>query len=63
MYVAATTALSVAIAWLYWRASGSLLITMLMHAAVNNLTGIVPTALAGAADLWSFAAAPSRGYR
>jgi uncharacterized protein len=31
------TALSVAFAWLYVRTGGSLLLTMLMHAAVNNL--------------------------
>jgi hypothetical protein len=35
------TALSVAMAWLYWRTEGSLLLTMLMHAAVNNTAGIV----------------------
>src|SRR5436190_23970328 len=35
------TALSVAMAWLYWRTNGSLLVTMLMHAAVNNTTIIV----------------------
>jgi len=29
-------ALSVAIAWLYWRTNGSLLLTMLMHSAINN---------------------------
>lgn len=37
------TALSVAMAWLYWRTNGSLLMTMLMHAAVNNTTTIVPS--------------------
>ena len=58
MYVAGTTAMSVAMAWLYWRSNGSLLITMFMHAAVNNLSGIVPTQLAGATDVWSLAAAP-----
>jgi hypothetical protein len=35
-------ALSVAMAWLYWRTRGSLLLTMVMHAAVNN-TNLVPT--------------------
>jgi membrane protease YdiL (CAAX protease family) len=37
------TALSVATAWLYWRSGGSLLLTMLMHAAINNTKDIVPT--------------------
>ena len=35
-YLAGVTALSVAMTWLYWRTRGSLLLTMLMHAAVNN---------------------------
>jgi hypothetical protein len=30
-------------AWLYWRTQGSLLLMMLMHAAVNNTAGIVPS--------------------
>jgi membrane protease YdiL (CAAX protease family) len=58
VYVAGTTALSVAIAWLYWRANGSLLMTMLMHSAVNNTTDIVRTTTPGAAAVWSFHAAP-----
>ena len=36
-YLLSVTALSVAMAWLYWRTQGSLLLTMLMHAAVNNM--------------------------
>lgn len=41
VYLLAVCALSVAMAWLYWRTEGSLLLTMLMHAAVNNTAGIV----------------------
>lgn len=41
-YLLAVTALSAAMAWLYWRTGGSLLLTMLMHAAVNN-TNFVQT--------------------
>lgn len=37
-------ALSVAITWLYAGADGSLLLTMLMHSAVNQTVGIVPSA-------------------
>lgn len=37
VYLAGLVALSVAMAWLYWRTRGSVLLTMLMHAAVNNL--------------------------
>ena len=36
------TALSVAFSYLYERTNGSLLLVMLLHAAVNNTTGIVP---------------------
>jgi uncharacterized protein len=41
LFVVAVTAISAAMAWLYWRTAGSLLVTMLMHAAINNTTGIV----------------------
>lgn len=37
-------ALSVAITWLYAGAQGSLLLTMLMHSAVNQTVGMVPSA-------------------
>jgi uncharacterized protein len=37
-------ALSVAITWLYARTNGSLLLTMLMHSAVNQTVGLVPSA-------------------
>lgn len=42
-YLLQVTAISVAIAWLYWRTNGSLLLTMLMHAAINNTKDIVPS--------------------
>jgi membrane protease YdiL (CAAX protease family) len=48
LYLLQVTALSVAMAWLYWRTNGSLLLTMLMHAAVNNTKDIVPSAVPGA---------------
>jgi len=44
LYVLQLTALSVAMAWLYWRTCGSLLLVMLMHAAMNNTKDIVPSA-------------------
>ncbi len=43
VYLLQVIALSVAIAWLYWRSHGSLLLTMLMHAAINNTKDIVPS--------------------
>lgn len=50
IYLLHVTALSVAMSWLYWRAQGSLLLVMLMHASVNNTTGIVPAAVPGATN-------------
>lgn len=48
LFLLQVTALSVAAAWLYWRTGGSLLLVMLLHAAVNNTKDIVPSAVAGA---------------
>jgi CAAX protease family protein len=45
LYLLQVTALSVAVTWLYWRTNQSLLIVMLMHAAVNNTKDIVPSAV------------------
>ena len=47
VFALAVVALSVAMAWLYARTGGSLLLVMAMHAAVNNMTGIVPSGVAG----------------
>ena len=58
MYLASVVALSVTMAWLYWRTGGSLLLVMLMHSAVNNTTDIVPSALSTAANVWSIHASP-----
>jgi len=41
IYLIAVTAISVAMAWLYWRTNQSLLLTMLMHASIDNTAGIV----------------------
>jgi membrane protease YdiL (CAAX protease family) len=43
LYAMQVTAYSVAFAWLYWRTGGSLLLTMLMHAAANNTKDITPS--------------------
>jgi membrane protease YdiL (CAAX protease family) len=50
LFIAGVIPMSVAMAWLYWRTNGSLLLTMLMHAAVNNTTGIVPSTTPSATD-------------
>jgi membrane protease YdiL (CAAX protease family) len=57
VYLLQVTALSVAAAWLYWRTGGSLLLVMLLHAAVNNTKDIVPSAVPGATNI--FALSPS----
>lgn len=46
LYVLQLMAYSVALAWLYWRTGGSLVLTMFMHAAFNNTRDIVPSAAA-----------------
>ena len=47
VFVIQVVALSVAMAWLYTGTNGSLLLVMLMHAAVNNSKDIVPSAVSG----------------
>jgi membrane protease YdiL (CAAX protease family) len=47
-------ALSVTLAWLWMRTSGSLLLPMLLHSAVNNSKDIVPAATTGATNVFSF---------
>jgi membrane protease YdiL (CAAX protease family) len=42
-YLLQVVAMSVAMAWLYGRTNGSLTLTMLMHAAINNTKDIVPS--------------------
>jgi hypothetical protein len=53
LYLLEVTAVSVAAAWLYWRTEGSLLLVMLMHAAVNNTKDIVPAAVPGATNAFA----------
>ena len=56
IFVLGVIPLSVAIAWLYANTRGSLLLTMLMHSAVNQTVGIVPSATLQAADPYSWSA-------
>lgn len=51
-------ALSIASAWLYTHTRGSLLLVMLMHAAINNTKDIVPSAAAQATTPFSLHASP-----
>lgn len=50
------TALSVAMAWLYARTNGSLLLVMLLHSAVNNAKDIVPSGLPGGTNTFGLSA-------
>lgn len=52
-YLLQVIALSIVIAWVYMKTNGSLSVTMLLHAAVNNTKDIVPSAVPGASDPWS----------
>jgi len=47
LYLVQVTALSVALAWLYWKTDGSLLLVMVLHAAINNTKDIVPSGVTG----------------
>lgn len=58
VYLLQVTALSVAIAWLWKRTNGSLLLTMLMHSAVNNTKDIVPSATPGGTSTFGLRASP-----
>ena len=57
-YLLQVTAISVAMAWVYLRTGGSLLITMLLHASINNTKDIVPSAVSQAHSPWRLHASP-----
>ena len=54
LYLVHVTALSVAMGWLYWKSAGSLLVVMVMHAAVNNTGSLVPAALSSQVAVFSW---------
>ena len=53
VFILAVTAVSVAMTWLFLNTNGSLVPVMLMHAAVNNTTGIVPSSATTAPGVFS----------
>ena len=53
VFILAVTAVSVAMTWLYLNTNGSLVPLMLMHAAINNSTGIVPSSVPAAPGVFS----------
>src|SRR5579864_3473351 len=52
-FAVGTVALSVAITYVYARTGGSLLLTMLMHSAINQTTFVVVSRVAIAGSAWS----------
>jgi membrane protease YdiL (CAAX protease family) len=58
LFVVQVIAVSVALGWLYWKTKGSLLLTMVMHAAINNTKDIVPSAVQGASNTFSISTSP-----
>ncbi len=57
-YALQVTAISVAIAWLYGHTGKSLLLPMLLHAAINNSKDIVPSASAAGTTTFGLNASP-----
>jgi len=58
VYLLQVTAISVAMAWLYWKTGGSLLLVMILHAAVNNTKDIVPSAVSRATNAFALSTSP-----
>ena len=58
VWAAQVVAMSVAFAWLYARTGGSLLLVMLLHAAINNTKDIVPSGASPAPGVFSLHASP-----
>jgi len=54
VFVLGVTALSVILAWLWERTGGSLLLTMLLHAAWNNSKDLVPSGVEGGTETFGF---------
>lgn len=59
VYFVQVVSLSVVVTWLWARTGESLLLTMILHAAVNNTKDIVPSVSAGATDIWALSASRS----
>ena len=53
LFFVQVTMMSVVLGWLYWRTGGSLLLTMIMHAAINNTKDIVPSSVPGATEVFA----------
>jgi membrane protease YdiL (CAAX protease family) len=58
VYLLQVVALSVAAAWLYWRTHRSLLLVMLLHSAINQTLGIVPSSVPNATNAIALSTSP-----
>jgi membrane protease YdiL (CAAX protease family) len=58
LYLTQVVAISVVIAWLWARTRGSLLLPMLLHAAINNTKDIVPSGEPGARHTFGLSTSP-----
>jgi membrane protease YdiL (CAAX protease family) len=58
-YAIGVVALSVAMAWLYQRAGGSLFVMMLMHSGINQSLAIVSSAVPGATNAFALSSSPT----
>lgn len=58
VYLLQVTAVSVVVAWLYWRTGRALLLVMLFHAAANNTKDVVPSAVTEPTTVWTLHASP-----
>jgi membrane protease YdiL (CAAX protease family) len=58
LFAVQVVAMSVAIAWLWAKTGGSLFLTMLLHAAVNNSKDVVPSGEPGATHVFGLSHSP-----
>ena len=58
VFLLQVTALSVVLAWLFAKTQASLLLTMLLHSAVNQTIGIVPSTVSGATQPFALSTSP-----
>ena len=56
VYLAQIVAVSVAMAWLYAHTGGSLLLAMLMHSSINQVSLLIPAAIAPSPHPWTVTA-------
>lgn len=58
LYLTQVMAISIIMAWLFWRTKGSLVVVMLIHATFNNTHDLVPSRVQGATDPLAISTSP-----